>query len=584
MRCSRLIVGMMSAVVSCGLASIARAAAVAPRPNVLLILADDLGFSDIGCYGSEVHTPNIDKLAAEGLRFTQFYNGSRCCPSRASLLTGLYAQQTGVGLMTSNDHEPGYTGSLNDSCVTLAQVLEQAGYQTFMCGKWHVGDHEPPVTRGFDRSYGFYSGYTINSFNPNQMQLQPPGKARTYAPGTFYATDAITDYAEEFIDQGRQDHTRPWFLYLAYQAAHFPLMAPESEVQKYVPIYEQGWDKIRDARLARIKSLGVLPDSTELSPRSFIPRPDIARRDDGLDTDVNPAWDSLDHDRQVDLAYRMAIYAAMIEHMDRDIGRVIENLRTHHDLDNTIVFFLSDNGACAEWAPFGFDCKVGFPTGDGAHGSGHGYNGDSFVKPILHTGAMLATMGQPIEGATGIGFGSGWANACNTPFRMYKHYAHEGGISTPFIVRWPDGFKDKGVFRQQMGHVIDFMPTLAELAGATYPKELNGHAILPMEGKSLVPAFDNKPVDREALYWEHENNRAIRIGDMKLVSLAGKPWELYDMSTDREELHDLSATMPDKLKTMQAMWESWAIRCHVYPKPGEKKLQRPGKGESRLQD
>jgi arylsulfatase A-like enzyme len=570
--------------VAVALLSFGTHAQAAPRPNILLILADDLGYSDVGCYGSEIHTPHIDALAKDGLRFTQFYNGARCCPSRASLLTGLYAQQTGVGLMTGNDHEPGYMGSLNDSCVTLGQVLKHSGYQTYMAGKWHVGDHIEPTSRGFDRFYGFYSGYTVNSYNPDQMILLPPGQAHTYPPGKFYATDAITDYAEDFINQGRQDSAHPWFLYLAYSAAHFPLMAPEDEIQKYVPVYEKGWDQIREQRLARMEELGLVPKSTPLSPRSLIPRPDVARRDDGLDTDVNPPWSSLNHDRQIDLAYRMAIYAAMIDHMDRDIGRVIDNLKSHHDLDNTIVFFLSDNGACAEWAPFGFDADVKFPTGDGAHGNGHGFNGDSFVKPILHTGAALATMGQPVSGATGIGYGSAWANASNTPFRMYKHYDHEGGISTPLIVRWPAGFKDKGVFRQQVGHVIDFMPTLAELAGATYPTELNGHAILPMEGKSLVPAFTDQPIEREALYWEHESNRAVRVGDMKLVSLAGKPWELYDVAKDREELHDLTTSMPEKVKTLETMWEAWAQRCHVYPKPGEAKKRKPGKGESQLQD
>jgi arylsulfatase len=580
MRRSWIFSAFFASIFTLGLISTAGAA---PRPNILLILADDMGFSDVGCYGSEIHTPNIDALATEGLRFTRFYNGSRCCPSRASLLTGLYAQQTGVGLMTGNDHEPGYTGSINESCVTLAQVLKGAGYQTFMCGKWHVGDNQKPTDRGFDRSFGFYSGYTMNSFNPNQMQLLPPGQARTYPPGKFYATDVITDYAQDFINQGRQNQTRPWFLYLAYQVAHFPVMAPEDEVQKYVNTYEKGWDKIREDRLAKLKSLGVLQDSDELSPRSRIPRPDIAKRD-GVDSETNPAWNTLDHDRQVDLAYRMAIYAAMIDHMDRDIGKIIEDLRAHHDLDNTIVFFLSDNGACAEWAPFGFDCNVAFPKGDGAHGNGRGYNGDSFVKPILHTGDALATMGQDLPGATGIGFGSGWANACNTPFRMYKHYDHEGGISTPFVVRWPAGIKDKGAFRQQVGHVIDFMPTLAELAGATYPTELNGHAILPMEGKSLVPAFTDQPIERDALYWEHENNRAVRVGDMKLVSLANEPWELYDMSKDREELHDLAGTMTDKAKSMAALWEAWAQRVHVYPKPGEAKRKKPGKGATQLQD
>ena len=280
----------------------------------------------------------------------------------------------------------------------------------------------------------------------------------------------------------------------------------------------------------------------------------------------------------------MAIYAAMIDHMDRDIGHVIEDLRTHHDLDNTIVFFLSDNGACAESAPFGFDCDMHFPKGDGTHGNGHGYSGNSFVKSILHTGESLATMGQAVPGATGIGYGSGWANACNTPFRMYKHYSHEGGISTPLIVRWPAAFKDQGAVCGQVGHVIDFMPTLVELSGATYPAELNGHPILPMEGKSLVPALTDQPIQRNALYWEHENNRAIRVGDMKLVSLSNGPWELYDLSNDREELHNLAASMPAQVESMRGKWESWAWRCHVYPKPGEGKKKQPAKGETQVQD
>ena len=579
---------LIAVAIAVGAGSVAHAAP-APRPNVLLILADDMGFSDIGCFGSEIHTPNIDALAADGLKFTQFYNGARCCPSRASLLTGLYAQQTGVGLMTGNDHEPGYTGSLNDHCVTLAQVLKGAGYQTFMAGKWHVGDDQLPTERGFDDFYGFYTGYTVNSYNPFQMIRLPAGGAtHKYLPGAFYATDAITDYAVDFIDKGRnqqQQTGKPWFLYLAYQAAHFPLEAPEDEVQEYVPTYVRGWDAIRDTRLAKLKQLGVLSAESLLSPRSLIPRPETARRD-GLDTDTNPAWDSLDHDRQVDLAYRMAIYAAMVTHMDTCIGRVIADLKSHHELDNTLVFFLSDNGACAEWAPYGFDAKLLMPTGDGTHGDGHGFNGNSGVKPVLHTGAMLAQMGQRVAGMTGIGYGSGWANACNTPFRMYKHYDHEGGISTPLLVRWPAGIKDKNAYRQQVGDVIDFMPTLAELAGATYPKQMNGHPIDPMEGRSLVPAFSDQPIDRDALFWEHENNKAVRVGNFKLVALAGRPWELYDMSKDREELHDLSAAMPEKAKSMQAMWDAWAQRVHVYPKPGGagKKRKALRAGEVQLQD
>ena len=570
MRTPILKIFLIIAVLALSIGMAAQAESPAPRPNILLILADDSGFSDLGCYGGEIHTPNLDALAAGGLRFTQFYNGARCCPSRASLLTGLYAQQTGVGLMTSNAHLPGYTGKLNDSCVTLAEVLKQAGYQTFMSGKWHVGDMLP-TTRGFDQFYGFYSGYAVNSWNPNMMALFPRGPTRAYPPGKFYATDALTDYAIDFIDQGRKDPAHPWFTYLAYQSAHFPLMAPADEMAHYVPEYEQGWDKIRDARLARIKKLGILPDSSVLSPRSMIPNPKIAQDDDGLtglDAQVNPAWDSLPADRREDLAYRMAVYAAMIEHMDRDIGRVVDDLRSHDDLHRTLILFLSDNGACAEWAPYGFDLTLKYPTSDGTHGNGRGGNWSSYVKPILHTGPELATMGQ--RGGTGLGYGSGWANACNTPFRMYKHYDHEGGIATPLIAYWPDGIKDVGALRKQVGDVIDLMPTLAELGGATYPTTFKGNPILPMEGRSLVPAFADKPIERAALFWEHEGNRAVRVGDFKLVSLNSKAWELYDMSKDREELNDLSASMSDKVKTMSALWEAWAARCHVYPAPTRK--------------
>lgn len=547
-------------------------AAAPKRPNILLIVADDVGFSDIGCYGGEVHTPTLDALAKDGLRFTQFYNGSRCCPSRAALLTGLYAHQTGLGDMTADEHLPGYRGRIGANCVTLAEVLKSAGYQTYISGKWHVGNMVP-TTRGFDRFYGFYTGYTTNSWNPNQMGLFPPGPMHSYPPGKFYATDAITDYALDFIQQGRQDPAHPWFTYLAYQAAHFPLMAPKEDIAPYVAAYEQGWDKIREARIARIKELGIVSQAATLPPRSLIPQPKLAAQD-GLEATDNPAWDSLAADRRADLAHRMAIYAAMIDHMDRGIGRIVDDLRAHQEFDNTLIIFLSDNGACAEWAPYGFDLKMHYPAGDGTKGDGHGFDGDTHIPSVLHTDAALEEMGQP--GSSGIGYGSGWANACNTPFRMYKHYDHEGGISAPFIVHWPAGIADKGVFRAQVGHVIDLMPTLAEIGGATYPTEFNGNHILPMEGKSLTPAFANQPVPREALYWEHEGNKAVRIGDLKLVALSGHPWELYDMAQDRVELNDLAASRPDDVKKMAALWDTWAERCNVL-RPRDRKAPHPGK-------
>ena len=542
------------------------------KPNILLILADDLGYSDLGCYGGEIHTPTLDALAKDGLRFTQFYNGARCCPSRASLLSGLYAHQVDVGEFTGgNSKQPGYRGTLNNRCVTLAEALKQAGYQTFMSGKWHVGEKLLPTTRGFDRFYGFYSGYAINSWDPNSMGLFPSGPMRSYPPGTFYATDAITDYALDFIEAGRRTPDHPWFVYAAYQAPHFPLMAPKAEVDPYLDVYRKGWDAIRNARLERMKKLGLLDNATSLTPRGPIPRPQVAARD-GLNGPTNPAWDSIPADRREDLARRMAIFAAMVEHMDRDIGRIIDDLRTHNELDNTLIMFLSDNGACAEWAPYGLDLNMGPPpNGDGTKGNGHGIGeGTAGAKAILHTGAELDMMGQP--GGSGSAYGSGWANACNTPFRMYKHYDHEGGISTPFIVHWPARISDKGAFRTQVGHLIDIMPTLVAASGATYPDKFNGNAILPMEGKSLLPAFANQPIPREALFWEHERNQAVRVGDMKLVRLAGKPWELYDMSKDRVELNNLSASRPEMVKKLGALWDAWAARCNVImQKNGQKK-------------
>lgn len=541
-------------------------AVAAPKPNILIILADDLGWSDLGCYGGEIKTPNLDALAAGGLRFTQFYNGTRCCPSRASILTGLYPHQAGVGLMTSDrdakfpgsgdqgEKNPGYRGSLNDQCVTLGQVLRPVGYKTYACGKWHVGILDP-TTRGFDAFYGFPSGYGINSWD-DKVMLRIPAAEPLPRKGRFYATDAITDYAIDFIHSaGKQ----PWLMYLAYQAPHFPLQAPEEDIAKYVPVYEQGWDKIRAQRLERMKRLGLVAAETRLTPRARIPKPEAAKRHGSMTKDGgNPAWNSLPAERRTDLAYRMATYAAMVDRMDVNVGRVVEDLRSSGQLDNTLILFLSDNGACGEWDPFGFD----LPAPDMAKTvPGKGVNLGTQAGPnVLHQGDALKRIGE----ADGfMSYGSAWANACNTPWRLYKHYGHEGGINTSFIAHWPAGIKTAGELRSQPAHLIDIMATCVDLGGAKYPTE---GGILPMEGRSLMPAFDNKPLQRDYLAWEHEGNRAIRVGDMKLVAMHDEPWELFDLSKDRVELHNLAKEQPEKVKEMAALWQQWAERCHVIRK------------------
>ena len=563
--------------------------AAADKPNILIILADDLGWSDLGCYGGEIRTPNLDSLAAGGLRFTQFYNCTRCCPSRASLLTGLYPHQAGIGLMTSDraakypgtgdkgEAFPGYRGALNASCVTIAQVLKPAGYRTAAVGKWHVGDSEPPTKRGFDDFFGFVGGYGVDSWEPRMMTRLPEGKPqRSYKDGEFFATDALTDHALDFLGDMRKS-TGPWLLYVAYQAAHFPVQSKREDMIGYPEIYAQGWDKIREQRLARQKKIGLLPESTPLTPRSKIPHTVASTREGSMTADGgNPAWDSLPADRRADLAQRMAVYAGMVTGMDRNIGRLLAELRTSGQLENTLIFFLSDNGACAEWEPFGFEM---LPTPNPVPGTGLN-QGTQALPNRLYRGGELAKMGQAGSFPS---YGSGWANACNTPWRLYKHYSHEGGIGTPLIAHWPAGLgKDKetrsvgdnkgGLFVREPAHLIDLMATCVDVAGAKYPAELEGSKILPMEGVSLRALLSTSPslpvtLSPRILAWEHEGNRAIREGKWKLVSIANAPWELYDMDADRVEMNNLASAQPDRVNAMSAKWEAWAKRTNVLPKP-----------------
>jgi arylsulfatase len=525
-------------------------APAAQRPNILLILADDLGYSDLGCYGGEIATPHLDRLAKGGLRFRQFYNGARCCPSRASLMTGLYPHQAGVGEMNHQTAAPGYRGYPQPNTVTIAEVLKAAGYHTSMVGKWHLsaGPRTPrPTDRGFDEFYGMIGGFnSCFQEDPFYTRLPAGRKKRHYARDQFYSSDAFGDYAIDFIALARKQK-KPFFQYLAFNAPHFPLHAKPADIQRYADTYTRGWDRVRQQRMARQIDIGLFPRGTALSPLSeYEARADIGRRG------VNPAWDTLDADRRADLARRMAVFAAMVTCMDRNIGRVIEALKANGELDDTLILFLSDNGACAEWDPFGFD-------------------GGSGPKNILHKGGQLSLMGSA---KTYHSYGSGWANAGNTPFRLYKHYCHEGGIRTPFIAHWPKGFTAKGEYRDQPGHLIDVMATCVEVGRAKYPTTVRGTTIAPMEGTSLTPAFAGKPLDRELLAWEHERNRAIRVGKWKLVAKAGANWELYDIEADPVERTNLASTMPQKVRELAGRWESWAKRCNVFPYPGARRGKR----------
>ena len=521
------------------------------RPNIVLILADDMGFSDLGCYGGEIQTPNLDGLAKRGLRFTQFYNTARCCPTRASLLTGLYPHQAGVGHMMQDKGLDGYRGDLNTNCRTIAEVLRTAGYATYMTGKWHVTKHiKPegpkynwPLQRGFDRFYGTIHGagsfFDPNSLTRDNTQIVPDTK-------DYYYTDALSDNAAGFI-RGREG-ANPFFLYVAYTAAHWPMHAKPEDIAKYKGRYDAGWQAMRQERYQRALDLGLIDKRWAMSPPDSAPWESVSEAD--------KAW----HLR------RMEVYAAMVDCMDAGIGRILDALKQTGVFENTLIFFLEDNGGCAE-----------------EYGSRGPVQPDPSkpveLKPMapdeLQT-RMQPTHtrdGRPVRTGHGvmpgpadtyIGYGMEWANVSNTPFRLYKHWVHEGGIATPLIAHWPAGLKRQGELERQPGHLIDIMATCCDVAGAEYPAEVEGRPITPLEGRSLVPAFEGKPIQRDALYWEHEGNRAVRVGKWKLVARGPKnEWELYDLDADRTELHNLAAQDPDRVRQMAALWDAWAKRCGV---------------------
>jgi len=505
------------------------------RPNIILIMVDDMGFSDIGCYGGEIPTPHLDRLAANGIKFTQFYNTGRCCPTRASLLTGLYSHQAGVGWMTRDQGVAGYRGRLNDRCVTIAEVLGEGGYFTAMTGKWHVGfDHGvTPWGRGFHRSLNlpagglhfdnqtgwkggtkvFLNGKEISRHDP---RLNPP----------WYGTDLWTEQGIRFVDEALKED-KPFFWYLAHVAPHFPCMAPEKTIAKYRGMYMKGWDKLREERYARQIASGLIDREWALEPRP---------------AEV-PAWDTLSAARKKRYDDMMAIYAAMIDEIDRNVGKLVAALEERKQLDNTLILFLSDNGGNAE------------------------------------TGVAGKYQGKrPGDPHSNVFIGRCWAHLNNTPFRKYKHYNHEGGIATPLIAHWPAGIGKSrtGKWEKTPAHVIDLMATCVDLGQARYPETFKGEGILPLSGRSLRPlltgkgAFPGRP-----LFWEHEGNAAIRVGGHKLVRLGGQgAWELIDLSADRTEQNNLAAARPEKAEALRKQWEQWAASHQVLPKPKQKRKNR----------
>jgi arylsulfatase A-like enzyme len=544
---------------------VAQAAATADRgerPNIIIILSDDVGYSDIGCFGGEVRTPALDRLAADGRQFTQAYNASRCCPTRASLLTGLYPHQTGVGGMLFPTEHRGYSEHFAADAVQLAEVLGEAGYGTYLVGKWHLAPRTHnqardidywPTRRGFDRFYGTIAGYG-SFWDPSTLYRDEtaitPYTDPEYRPATYFYTDAKTDNALAFL----QGHAatrgdQPFFLYLSYTAAHWPLHALPEDIEAYAGVYDAGYGPIHAERVRRLRDMDLIPEVGEVAP----PTGD---------------WEAV-ADKPLEAAL-MATYAGMITHMDRGIGQVVEYLRASGQLDNTLIFYLQDNGSNAEdW----FGAETRYPA---------------VLQPMADDALQTASMapmqtrdGRPVRTGHDVWPGpadtytalkENWANVSNAPFRKFKHYSHEGGISTPLIVHWPAGIPaadDRRLVRDPV-HIIDIMPTCLDAAGVPHPAMRKGVPVQPMEGVSLVPllAGDRPLVREQPLFWEHESSRAVRDGHWKLVAEEGGHWELYDMARDRGEMHDLALTYPHITDRLAAAWQAWAERARVLPLGG----------------
>lgn len=490
------------------------------RPNIIVILADDMGYSDLGCTGAEIETPNLDAMAEQGLLFTHCYNTSRCCPTRASLLTGQYQWDAGLGHMdTIRSILPEYQQHLSDDTATIAELLRPLGYQTFMAGKWHVGGEREhwPDRRGFDQFYGSPMGGGIY-FYPSKHYDRPlfHNGDRVEPDSNWYSTDGFTDYSIDFI-QNRRGKDRPFFIYLAYIAPHYPLQAKQADIKKYRDTYKVGYDAIRKARIEKQKRLGIIAEDAPPSRA------------------VYPEWESLRN--KDDEALKMAVYAAQVDCMDQNIGRLMATLREEGIADNTVVLFMSDNGGCSS----GFNKTPSVPIGSRDSNAAYGM----------------------------------WYNVSNTPYRMAKAQEHEGGVTTPMVMHWPNGISQPGSIIDEPLHVMDIMPTCLELAGGVYPDTLNSKTLDPLDGRSFLPLANGaKQNDSRVFYWEHQGNRAVRRGDWKLVALHRKPWELYDLSSDPYEQADLATERPGIVSDLSNLYERWAEEHGVKPWPLDRKFKR----------
>lgn len=502
------------------------------RPNIIVMLVDDMGFSDLGCYGSEIPTPNIDRLAAGGVKFTQFYNTARCCPTRAALLTGLYSHQAGMGWMTTDfgPQFPGFRGKLLEDKPVIAEALKKSGYFTAMTGKWHLSQGPNPPALRFDRSLqAMAGGFYYPATNGNRLVLNGKrlGPNAPELPKNWYSTDLWTDFGLRFIDDALAEK-KPFFLYLAHNAPHFPLQADPADIALFRGKYKTGWDAISAARLKKQMGLGLITSDWRKASRS---------------EDVK-AWDSLSDEQKARFDHLMAIYAACVWRIDRSVGNLVEGLQKRSVFDNTLILIMSDNGGNAEGGP------EGISRGPGELGSAR----------------------------STVFCGESWAWMQNTPFRKFKHYVHEGGIATPLIAHWPKGISSRGEWRHEPAHLIDIFPTCLDVGGAKPLAEYKGQPAPLLEGVSLRPAFSGKPTRSQPIFWEHEGNAAAREGDWKIVRLGyTAPWELYNMKSDRTEQHNLAQAQPDRVKAMAAKWDAWAIRANVKPWP-------PGIGYPRKQE
>jgi arylsulfatase A-like enzyme len=559
--------GLGMGVVTLSIPALKTFAASAKKPNILLIMSDDMGFSDIGCYGSDISTSNLDSLASNGLRFTQFYNCARCCPTRASLMSGLYPHQAGIGHMTEDSGLPSYRGDLSNNCVTIPEALRPAGYRTYMCGKWHVTrftgkdgpKHNWPLQRGYEKFYGTIEGcgsyYDPATLCRNNTYITPFNDPE-YKPEKFYYTNAISDNAVKYLREHEQESPdKPFFMYVAYTAAHWPMHAIEKDIEKYRGKFDKGYGYCREQRFAKLKQSGLINKNWDMSEQAG----DWERVN-------NKEWE----------ARCMEVYAAMIDCMDQGIGRIIGELKKQNEFDNTLIFFLQDNGGCAE--TMGRNIGSSWVRAITNHDLMRQDELQLMIYPPMKTRDGQAVLGgtsvMPGPDGTYIAYGRNWANVSNTPFREYKHWVHEGGISTPLICHWPGHIKNPGSLFSGQGHLIDIMATCIDVAGAEYPKTHNEQEIQPIEGISLTPAFENRPLADRTIYWEHEGNLAVRQGKWKLVLKYPGTWELYDMDKDRTEMHNLATEQSEKVQELAALYDAWAKRCGVQPWPLRRQSSR----------